>query len=262
MKRGMPPGGINPVPLKVAVKDKFASPRKDQMEQSDVPSCAAAKLNSQGILRDCTPPSVLQRLLDLAHTNASEQGPSVSTALCMARQKEMHAVMTSTGALLQPQCVNCGQVDASEPLLTAAGGEATDQAQLAKQDAQERLSTIQEGPEDIPSSNVHHPILGKSPMQGLRSQGIKAELGHLSTYITAMTNLAVLLSQDGKCCLYAQQNMTYPLAVHFLKYLSAAALAVLLTALPVSAHAGFEHEATQQATAVTIMVHCKSVGCQ
>lgn len=85
-----------------------------------------------------------------------------------------------------------GQVDASEPLVTAAGGEANDEAQLAKQDVQERLSTIQEGPEDVPSSNVHHPILGmKSPMQRLRSQGIEAEVGHISTYITAMTNSAV-----------------------------------------------------------------------
>lgn len=50
MKRGMPPGGVNPVPVKVAVKDKFASPRKEQMEQSDVPSFAAAELNSRGTL--------------------------------------------------------------------------------------------------------------------------------------------------------------------------------------------------------------------
>lgn len=50
MKRGMPPGGVNPVPVKVAVKDRFASPRKEHMEQPDVPSFAAAKLNSQGTL--------------------------------------------------------------------------------------------------------------------------------------------------------------------------------------------------------------------
>lgn len=50
MKRGMPPGGVNPVPVKVAVKDKFASPRKEQTEQADVPSFAVAELNSQGTL--------------------------------------------------------------------------------------------------------------------------------------------------------------------------------------------------------------------
>lgn len=88
-------------------------------------------------------------------------------------------------------CIICGQIDASEPLVTAAGGEANDQAQLAKQDVQERLSTIQEGPEGVPSSNEHHPVLGmKSPMQRLRSQGIEAQLRYLATYITTMTNPA------------------------------------------------------------------------
>lgn len=48
MKRGMPPGGVNPVPVKVALRDKFASPKKEQVDQPDVPSFAAAKLNSRG----------------------------------------------------------------------------------------------------------------------------------------------------------------------------------------------------------------------
>lgn len=90
--------------------------------------------------------------------------------------------------------------------MTGVGGEANDKAQLAKQDVQERLSTIQEAPEGVPSSNVHHPILGiKSPMQGLRSQGIKVKLAHLSTYTTAMVNPAVrfLGFRSMACCLYA-----------------------------------------------------------
>ena len=49
MKRGMPPGGVNPVPVKVAVRDKFASPVKDQPKQSNAPSFATAELHSQGI---------------------------------------------------------------------------------------------------------------------------------------------------------------------------------------------------------------------
>lgn len=49
MKRGMPPGGVNPVPVKVALRDKCASPSKEQVHQPDVPSSAAAELNSQGI---------------------------------------------------------------------------------------------------------------------------------------------------------------------------------------------------------------------
>ena len=48
MKRGMPPGGVNPVPIKVAVKDTFASPVKGQPGQPDKPSFVAAELNSQG----------------------------------------------------------------------------------------------------------------------------------------------------------------------------------------------------------------------
>lgn len=48
MKRGMPPGGVNPVPIKVAVKGTFASPVKGQPRQPDEPSFVAAELNSQG----------------------------------------------------------------------------------------------------------------------------------------------------------------------------------------------------------------------
>ena len=50
MKRGMPPGGVNPVPVKVALTDKIASPKKEQADQPVVPSFAAAELNSQGTL--------------------------------------------------------------------------------------------------------------------------------------------------------------------------------------------------------------------
>lgn len=78
------------------------------------------------------------------------------------------------------------------PPAHAAGGEARDQAQLEQQDIQEGLSTIQEGPEDVPSSNVHHPILGmKSPMQKLRSQGIAAELACSPKHITATAGPAM-----------------------------------------------------------------------
>ena len=56
--------------------------------------------------------------------------------------------------------------------MPTAGEVAGDQAQHAKQDVQEGLNTIEEGPEDVPSSNIHHPILGmRSPLQRLTSQG-------------------------------------------------------------------------------------------
>ena len=48
MKRGMPPGGVNPVPIKVAVKEGFVSPVKATARQPDAPSTAMAGLNSQG----------------------------------------------------------------------------------------------------------------------------------------------------------------------------------------------------------------------
>lgn len=45
MKRGMPPGGMNPVPVKVAVKDKPAPPVTEQHVQPDAAKPAVAALN-------------------------------------------------------------------------------------------------------------------------------------------------------------------------------------------------------------------------
>ena len=89
----------------------------------------------------------------------------------------------------RPLSVNVSNLKRVCSFVTAAGGQARDQAQLEQQ---EGLSTIHEGPEDVPSSNVHHPILGmKSPMQRLRSQGIAAELAYSLTHITATAGPAV-----------------------------------------------------------------------
>ena len=50
MKRGMPPGGMNPVPVKVAVKDKPASPARQQHMQPAASQPVVAELNRvQGV---------------------------------------------------------------------------------------------------------------------------------------------------------------------------------------------------------------------
>lgn len=49
MKRGMPPAGVNPVPIKVSVPAPYASPVKQLGKQPDVASFAAAEPQQQGI---------------------------------------------------------------------------------------------------------------------------------------------------------------------------------------------------------------------
>ncbi len=49
MKRGMPPAGINPVPIKVSVPAPYAPPVKQLGKQPDVASFAAADPQQQGI---------------------------------------------------------------------------------------------------------------------------------------------------------------------------------------------------------------------
>ncbi|DBB17337.1 TPA: hypothetical protein ACH3X3_014380 [Trebouxia sp. C0006] len=48
MKRGMPPAGVNPVPIKVSVPAPYASPVKQLGKQPDVASFAAAEPRQQG----------------------------------------------------------------------------------------------------------------------------------------------------------------------------------------------------------------------
>ncbi|KAL0039906.1 hypothetical protein WJX77_011300 [Trebouxia sp. C0004] len=48
MKRGMPPAGVNPVPIKVSVPAPYASPVKQLGKQPDVASFAAAEPQQQG----------------------------------------------------------------------------------------------------------------------------------------------------------------------------------------------------------------------
>ena len=48
MKRGMPPAGVNPVPIKVSVPAPYASPVKQLDRQPDVASFAAAEPQQQG----------------------------------------------------------------------------------------------------------------------------------------------------------------------------------------------------------------------
>ncbi|KAL3133781.1 hypothetical protein ABBQ32_008261 [Trebouxia sp. C0010 RCD-2024] len=120
MKRGMPPGGMNPVPVKVAVKDKPASPMTQQHMQPDAAKPAVAALNR------------------------------------------------------------------------VKGEDTSDQAQHAKQDVQEGLSSIEEGPEDVPSSNIHHPILGmRSPLHRLTSQGITAAAAQAPSFAPVRQSSAV-----------------------------------------------------------------------
>ncbi len=48
MKRGMPPAGVNPVPIKVSVPAPYASPIKQLGKQPDVASFAAAEPQQRG----------------------------------------------------------------------------------------------------------------------------------------------------------------------------------------------------------------------
>ena len=67
MKRGMPPAGVNPVPIKVSVPAPYVSPGKQLGKQPDAASFAAAQPQQQG---SASPVSVLsawllQRLLNV-----------------------------------------------------------------------------------------------------------------------------------------------------------------------------------------------------
>lgn len=265
MKRGMPPGGVNPVPVKVALRDKLASPKKEQVDQPHVPSFAAAELNSRGTL-------LLQASICTSHAACPGYfgcQSTMSRSCCdckKGRQKGCCKCYVCSHGQQRRLTASPVSADVSKlmrvcSLVAAAGAEASEQAQPEKQDSQEGLSTIQEGSEDVPSSNVHHPILGmKSPMQRLRSQGVAAELAYSTTHITATTGPAV----SCRCNILkatCSQSITQPPAMHCLSYQSAAVFPVLVTTQPASKpHAAsvlgavFERKATYHATAVTIMI--------
>ncbi len=73
MKRGMPPAGVNPVPIKVSVPAPYASPVKQLGKQPDVANFAAAQPQQQGSKSPASVLSVwqLQRLPNVTYVLSS-----------------------------------------------------------------------------------------------------------------------------------------------------------------------------------------------
>lgn len=107
----------------------------------------------------------------------------------------MFCVLGSTDSVKQASWRFHSTVGNFAAVPNAAGEVASDLAQHAKQDVQEGLRTIEEGLEDVPSSNAHHPILGmRSPLHRLTSQGTASGPGIYTQYHRANLDCCILNS--------------------------------------------------------------------